>query len=365
LNEPRLEFLDASQLCDNPQNWKFHPAEQVEALSELIGELGWLKPLVLNERTGKLLDGHGRKPIAVAGGKPVPVFIVDLAPELEAKALATLDPIGWTATADKRRYDALLKGASLLKSTTSNVKKLLESVSKASTVLDDQAGDGPRKPDEESEITVPLDSIWPSSNPWDVPDLLLGMQAESVPMPVWTWGTIGHKRSMPGTWHFYTDDSKFESLWRRPNRVLASGCAAVCEPNYSTGGTTPNAQALWSVFRRRWIGRYLQQCGVRLFCDLNVDARFNRVGDDGGDCPLNLLGVPRGWRAYSSRAHANAPDALLDEWAVAQAWSGVESPLFLVVGGGKLVKSMAKEKGWVWVPEQMQLAHPSPSETDA
>jgi hypothetical protein len=361
MNEPRLEFLDAAQLADNPSNWKFHPADQTEALSELIGELGWLKPLIYNQRTARLIDGHGRKPIAVAGGRPVPVYIVDLPEELESKALATLDPIGWTAVADRRKFDALLKGASLLKASTGNVKKLLESVSKASTVLD-QADE--RKADEETEITVPLDSIWPSSNAWDVPDLLPSMQAESVPMPVWTWGTIGHRRAMPGTWHFYTDDSKFESLWRRPNRVLASGCAAVCEPNYSTGGTTPNAQALWSVFRRRWIGRYLQQCGVRLFCDLNVDARFNRVGDDGGSCPLNLLGVPRGWRAYSSRAHANAPDALLDEWAVAQEWSGTQSPLFLVVGGGKRVKALAKERGWVWVPEQMQLAHPAP-ETEA
>ena len=179
-------------------------------------------------------------------------------------------------------------------------------------------------------------------------------------MPVWTWGTIGQTRHMPGTYHFYTADSKFEPLFRRPNRVLFSKCAAVVEPNFSTTDQSPLAQALWSTFRKRWIGRYWQQCGLVLFVDLNVHADLNRPGDAGGSVGINLLGVPRGWSSFASRAHANGPDALLDEWSIAQEWSGRESPLFLVVGGGQRVKSLAKEKGWVWVPEQQQLAHGKP-----
>jgi hypothetical protein len=168
---------------------------------------------------------------------------------------------------------------------------------------------------------------------------------------------VGHKRPMPGVWHFYVDDAKFEPLWRRPQRVLVSKPAAVVEPNFSTTDQTPLALGLWHVYRKRWLGRYWQQCGLRVFVDLNADGQFNRCREGLGDVPLNLLGVPRGWKAFASRAHANAPENLVTEWEVAREWSGVESPLFLVVGGGKRVKALAREHGWVWVPEQQQLAH--------
>ena len=356
MSMPRLEYLDAGALDDNPANWKFHPPDQLSSLTELINELGWLKPLIYNERTKRLIDGHGRKQIA-GSGATVPVYIVDLPEELEAKALATLDPVGWTSIADKRRYDDLLKRADLLRTAKDGVRKLLDSVSRASTLLEpsaptgDQGGDG--RPADDAEVTVPLDSIWPSDNAWDVPTLLPELQAESVPLPVWTWGSIGHKRPMPGTWHFYTADDKFEGLWRRPNRVLASNPGAVVEPNYSTTDQTPLAHALWCVFRRRWVARYWQQCGLRVLVDLNVDARLNHDRAPGGDCPVNLLGVPRGWKGFASRAHAGNPDALLAEWEIAKEWSG-GSPLFLVVGGGHAVKALAKQYGWIWVPEQIQ-----------
>lgn len=357
-SQPRLEFLDAASLDDNPSNWKFHPPEQLSSLAELIDELGWIKPLIYNERTRRLIDGHGRKQLAGTGAT-VPVYIVDLPEELEAKALATLDPIGWTAISDKRKYDELLKSNNLLSGTRDNIRKLLDQVSRASSMLNPGSDEAPGEAradgrDREAEVTVPLDSIWPSDNPWDVPCLLPEMQAESVPYPVWTWGSIGHRRPMPGTWHFYTSDAKFESLWKRPNRVMASGPGAICEPNFSTTDQTPMAHALWGVFRRRWLGRYWQQLGLRLFVDLNVDARLHCPCPGGGACSVNLLGVPRGWSAYSTRAHAGDPEALLPEWEIAKEWSGSESPLFLVIGGGKQVKALAQEHGWVWVPEQIQ-----------
>lgn len=353
MTQPRLEFLDPSQLEDNPANWKFHPQEQIDALKELIGELGWLKPLVLNERTGRLLDGHGRKS-GMAGLGVAPVYVVSLEPELEAKALATLDPIGWIARGDKTKFDALLKGNKLLESTKGGVNELLKSVSKGSSLL------GPKpdeQPDAPSEITIPLDSIWPTDNPWDIPCLLIEKQADQVPHPVITWGSQGHDRHMPGTWHFYTRDAAFEPLWRKPQRVLASGASSVVEPNFSTTDQTPLAYALWHIYRKRWLGRYWQQCGLRLFVDLNADGRLNEPHHALGGQRPNLIGVPIGWNAFASRAHANQPENLLSEYRVAQEHSGIQSPLFLVVGGGKEVKRLAQENGWVWVPEHLQLVH--------
>jgi hypothetical protein len=233
---------------------------------------------------------------------------------------------------------------------------LLDAVKASAKLLDEPGAEGETKPDDQAEVVVPLDSIWPSDNSFDVPSLLLNLAADQVPHPVTTWGTVGHSRSMAGTWHFYTADQKFEPLWRRPQRVLRSRPHSVVEPNFSTTDQTPLAQAIWHVYRKRWLARYWQQCGLRIFVDLNCDASLNSLLP-GLHIRPNLLGVPRGWPAYASRAHANNPEALVAEWAVGRDWAQSESPLFLVVGGGRLVKQLAKENSWVWVPEQMQTAH--------
>jgi hypothetical protein len=350
--QPRLEFLDASQLADNPANWKFHPQEQLDALRDLIGELGWIKPLIFNERTQRLIDGHGRK--TLAGPGPVPVYIVDLPPELEAKALATLDPIGWVSRGDKTKFDALLAGNKLLEGTKGGVNALLKSVSRGAMLLGEQP---PAQADDADEVTIPLDSIWPTDNEWQIPTLLLDKQADQVAAPVLTWGSVGHTRPMPGTWHCYTADAKFEPLWRRPQRVLASRPAAIVEPNFSITDQTPFALAMWHIHRKRWLGRYWQQCGLRVFVDLNVDAALNQPHPAVKRKRPNLLGVPKGWTAYASRAHANNPDSLLIEWQVAKQHAAPNDPLFMVVGGGARVKALAAEHGWVWVPEHLQIVH--------
>lgn len=360
MTPPRLEFLDPAQLDDHPSNWKFHPPDQLDSLKTLIDELGWLKPLVWNERSRKLIDGHGRKTL-FAGG-PVPVYVVDLDPALEPKALATLDPSGWTSTIDKSKYDGLLKSHGLLDSTRDGVNKLLQSVSRAGQLLEPKPEAKDVEPD---EVTIPLDSIWPSDNPYGVPCLDPAMQPDGVPYPVWTWGSLGHSRHMPGTWHFYTMDRKFEPLWRRPDRVLLSGPAAVIEPNFSTTDQHPLACALWHVYRKRWLGRYWQARGLRVFVDLNVDAGLNGPCDGIGGLRPNLLGVPRGWSSYASRAHANDPGSLTVEWEVAKEWSASARPTFLVVGGGKEVKKLASYQGWVHVPEQLQVVHEAESSSNA
>lgn len=356
----RLEYLDPEQLDDNPANWKTHPAGQLGALDAFMSDVGWAGALLFNENTRRLLDGHGRKKL-FRGKGPVPVLIGNWSEEQERKILLHLDPTGWTAETDRKAFDALLSTEGV-RIASDDLAKLMDAVKATGRLLDEEkpAGDG-ALPDSKDgldpAITIPLDSIWPSDNPYDVPSLLPELQADQVPHPVSTWGTVGHKRPMVGTWHFYVDDSKFEPLWKRPQRVLVSRPSAIVEPNFSTTDQTPLALALWHVYRKRWLGRYWQSNGLRLFVDLNCDSQFNISRDDLGGVRVNLLGVPRGWRAYASRAHANNPDALLGEWEVAKEWSGVESPLFLVVGGGKRVKALAKDHGWVWVPEQIQFAH--------
>lgn len=98
------------QLLANPGNWRIHPKAQQDALSDSLDDIGWIQQVVVNRRTGHLVDGHLRVSLALRNNEPtVPVLYVDLDEREEALALATLDPIAAMAAADKEKLDALLR----------------------------------------------------------------------------------------------------------------------------------------------------------------------------------------------------------------------------------------------------------------
>ncbi len=356
-NPLRLEYLDPAGLDDHPSNWKLHPSEQLDGLDSFIGRVGWAGALLFNERTGRLLDGHGRKE-RVKGKGPVPVLIGSWPEEQEADVLAFLDPLGAAWQADKAKVEALAASIVLPDDSDPIFAGMLEAIQADALAAAEAAveavplqGD---RPDDGMELVIAMDSRWPSADRWDVPALLPELEPTEVPFPATSWGSQAARRPMPGLWHFYTDDDKFEPLWKYPGRVLLSSPSSVVEPNFSTTDQTPFAFALWQIYRKRWLARWWQSQGLRVFVDLNVDQALNAPHDAvGGEIP-NLLGVPRGWRAFATRAHANRPDNLLTEWELAKAHADGKTPLFVVVGGGKVVKEMVKEYRWVHIPEQIE-----------
>jgi len=101
---------DPEQLCANPANWRIHPKAQQEALEGVLDEVGWVQQIVVNQRSGVVIDGHLRVSLAMRRKEPlVPVLYVDLDEREEALILATLDPLSAMAVADKGKLDELLR----------------------------------------------------------------------------------------------------------------------------------------------------------------------------------------------------------------------------------------------------------------
>jgi DNA modification methylase len=97
------------QLLANPANWRVHPKAQQDALAGALDQVGWVQQVLVNQRSGFVVDGHARVALAISRGEPtVPVLYVDLDPDEEALVIATLDPIGAMATADDAKLRALL-----------------------------------------------------------------------------------------------------------------------------------------------------------------------------------------------------------------------------------------------------------------
>ena len=100
------------ELVANDRNFREHPRAQKAALAGAIEEIGFLRSLTVNQRSGCIIDGHLRLELALEKGEAtIPVEYVDLSEEEEAVALATIDPIAAMATTNKQALEALLKDA--------------------------------------------------------------------------------------------------------------------------------------------------------------------------------------------------------------------------------------------------------------
>jgi hypothetical protein len=102
---------DPASLLANPANWRVHPREQTAALTGSLSELGWIAPVIVNETTQHVVDGHARIGEAISRGEStVPVAYVRLTEDQERLALATFDPISAMAGTDQAMLDGLLAG---------------------------------------------------------------------------------------------------------------------------------------------------------------------------------------------------------------------------------------------------------------
>lgn len=212
----------------------------------------------------------------------------------------------------------------------------------------------PKKTKEETEEDVEkmdlykemlTDCIYPSDNLFDIPVLDKNEQAGRLILPLAPYGADSRLRKGIGTYHFYVEDYRFEAIWKDPIKVLASGCQAVVEPNLSLFDTTPIAYGLQQIYKKRWIARYFQECGIKVYADLNVSPKFY---------DYNRMGIPDGYNAFFTRGYTDRIDRLEEEIQQAKDISGLECPNLIIYGGGKKVKDVAIAHNLVYVEQFMQ-----------
>ena len=109
------------QIMANEYNWRDHPKLQRDALKAAIRNHGFIRSVTINLRTSEkwptnersietLVDGHLRVLIANEEGvEEIWAEFVDLTPDEERAALATMDPIGSYATTSKPALDRALQ----------------------------------------------------------------------------------------------------------------------------------------------------------------------------------------------------------------------------------------------------------------
>ena len=188
------------------------------------------------------------------------------------------------------------------------------------------------------------DFLYPSNNDFEIPTLLSDNQPVHLELPFTPWGVEGRYKKGITTYHFYVDDYRFEQLFKNPILLLQSGCKAVVEPNCSIHDQTPVAFALYQIYKKRYLARYLQECGVQVWVDLNVSHRF---------AELNTYGVPEGYNAFFTRGVSGWQPHLEKNLEIAQRISGKKEPNMYVYGGGKDIETWCQEHGIRYLAEYM------------
>lgn len=87
-----IKLVDIDLLVENPKNNNIHPKEQIDRLAKIISAHGFRNPLVVSNRSGFVLCGHGRIEAAKKLGlKKLPVIYQDFENEAEEYAHMTAD----------------------------------------------------------------------------------------------------------------------------------------------------------------------------------------------------------------------------------------------------------------------------------
>ena len=191
------------------------------------------------------------------------------------------------------------------------------------------------------------DYVYPSNNEFDIPTLLTDNMPVHLELPLNPWGAEARYKKGMNTYHFYVDDYRFEQLFKDPIKLLESGAHAIVEPNCSIHDQTPMAYAIYQTYRKRYLARYLQECGMQIWVDLNVSPHFEEV---------NALGVPEGYNAFCTRGVDGWLETTERHWAMAKRISGLEHPNMFVYGGGANVEAWCRERDIVYVNEYINRA---------
>jgi len=214
----------------------------------------------------------------------------------------------------------------------------------------------------ESQAAIIPDAMFPTDNEWGIPCLKPEYCGDFIDSPVECWGAKKRTLEHSGMVHFYTDDARFtglwgeaenraiDKLWTSPDKVVLSGCISAVEPNFTLSLFSPPAYVAWTIYRKRWLARYWQEYGIRIWVDMNIPTEFRH---------MTLAGVPRGWTAFATRGYNDRIEALELEWDLAIShYGGQGYPYFLVIGGGLKVKDWCLERGQenvIWMPEESDI----------
>lgn len=351
-----LQFLDTRDLVGNPKNPRKITTADLNKLCDSIRENGFWehRPLAVERQawTDKyvVLDGNQRlKALRRMKRRKAPCVIYSDLTDIERDDIILRSNINngqWDTDILQAEFDGV--DFELIGLDAPIAEPAIDDTEPPAEVEGEPATEeADEEPSEEKMAFYHKmlgDYIYPSNNEYDIPTLLTDNMPVHLELPFTPWGAEARYKKGITTYHFYVEDYRFEQLFKDPIKLLLSGCRAIVEPNCSIHDQTPMAHAIWQTYRKRYLCRYLQECGMQIWVDLNVSPHFEEI---------NALGIPDGYNAFCTRGVTGWLNTTERHWQMAKRISGLDRPNMFVYGGGREIEDWCRERGIVYVNEYM------------
>lgn len=378
-----LEYMPLEALERWPRNPRIHDKS---GISSSVHRYGYTAPVTIDERTGKLVAGHGRldelqrlkkngknppKNIKVEKGEwQIPVIRGNSfknGQELEAYLLDD-NKITENGSWDFELVDIMVPEVEPI---AFDVKEALEAVNEAAEEINKTCNrPSPNANPGVSEVSVdheggisgqgvsevfgrdnPTTGLtpdfehipgilkgpfqidenikFPIENDLGIPELKEDMILEEFPPNLHTWADwqstpdspnlhwfcsvgsastkgIPYARTIMG---WFAHDGLIETLWNTPayrvGQLLTAKVIAAVVPDFSlweelNGQKVPSIEHMWACYRAQWVGRFFQECGLK------VIPRFEYFLPSAR--PFSLLGVPKNPKTLATQLHTNFSD---------------------------------------------------------
>ncbi len=305
-----IEYLPINKLKPYKRNAKKHPQWQVDQIARSIEEFGMNDPIAVYGKDNEIVEGHGRLlACKQLNYNEVPVIHLD-----------------WLTDEQRKAYN--LVHNKLTMNSDFDLKTLSQELD---SILDLDMGDfgfdvaGIQDDWEEQHEENKDNERFADANilnleraqfegvgKYDIPEL-----APLVDVPeIDEW--IGFNYMLTETEperkavHFFLNDYQFERLWNNPDKYVDKlrRFAAVASPDFSPYGDMPFCCQLYNHYRKHWVGRYLQECGVNVIPTI-------RMSTDPRSKEWYLDGEPKGGAVIISSMWTDTDrrkDIFLDEY---------------------------------------------------
>jgi hypothetical protein len=99
---------------------------------------------------------------------------------------------------------------------------------------------------------------------------------------------------------------------------------------------------LTDAIQKAFLSRYLQECDINVYVDLNVSHKF---------IEYNKMGVPKGYNAFFTRGLDGWMESLKSDLQVAKEISGLDKPNLCVYGGGEEIQAFCMDNSLLYVTD--------------
>lgn len=283
-----IGYRNVEDLKVDPRNTRTHSKDQLKVLVASLQQFGWTNPILIHKN--QIVAGHGRLMAAIElGYKRVPTISLDDMTDTQRRAYVIAD----NRTAELAGWDT-----ALLKSELSELVMIdkfdLAPIGFDLTAIDYKVKDA-------KEVTQEFTGIYEMSETADFPfegkydftqlktDMILDL---SKIKRIATWaGNGSEERDADCWWYnfnsdsqvgldwsrvllgFYVDDVRFECWWddtpKYCKQMKDRGIIGATSPNYSTYFDWSKSVRIYNIYRSRWVGRYMQEAGIKIVPDLS------------------------------------------------------------------------------------------------